>query len=297
MKELEQWRISLIVKGKSELTIKAYIGDLELFFKWFKLTKQINSIDIKIIQSITLMDFDKFMEYLIVERNNSAATRSRRTNAIKEFFRFLKKNKLIQENVTEDLECPKIPKKEMPFLSERECLDLIYKIQGCHRTRDIAIITMFLNTGLRLSELVNININDIKDDFSIKIIGKGNKERIIYLNDVVLKTLNDWLRIRPDAKDQPALFISERKNRISIKAVQFMVKENLKRIGREDCYVHALRHSFCTLMLKKGANIRAIQEAAGHSSITTTEKYTHIVKSQVEEAINKINIGWEVNLQ
>jgi len=175
----------------------------------------------------------------------------------------------------------------------RSLLDVAGDEDNRNNIRDLAIITLFLNCGVRLSELVNINIKDIKfSEQKLNVIGKGNKERTIYLNNACVKTLNEYLNVRPkegikyDSVD--ALFLSERRERISNRTVQVIVKRELQKAGLDTnkYSVHKLRHTAATLMYQYGnVDIRALQELLGHESISTTEIYTHVDSTQIRNAV------------
>ncbi|NSW91087.1 MAG: tyrosine recombinase XerC [Firmicutes bacterium] len=291
------------IKGKSKNTIKEYFYDLRLFFRFMKQYKKlvdpgidfedidIADIDIDLIKSITLSDLYEFMSFLSRERDNNSSSRARKVASIKSFFNYLTtKAKLLDYNPASELESPKVLKRLPKYLNIDESKKLLYTIDGKHRERDYAIITLFLNCGLRLSELVNININNIRND-TLTVIGKGNKERTIYLNNACIKAINDYLKVRPvnGVKDKNALFLSERKQRISNKTVQHIVKKYIALSGLdpERYSTHKLRHTAATLMYKYGkVDIRALQQILGHESISTTEIYTHVDNAQLRNAID-----------
>jgi integrase/recombinase XerD len=293
----------LTIKGKSENTILEYFYDLRVFLKFMKLHKHavdssiafdditIHDIDIEFIKLITLSDLYEFMSYLSRERDNKSSSRARKVASIKSFFNYLTtKAKLLNYNPTSELESPKIYKRLPRYLNIEESKKLLATIDGKHKERDYAIITLFLNCGLRLSELVNININNIKKD-TLTVIGKGDKERTIYLNNACVKAINTYLRVRPvnNVKDKNALFISERRQRISNKTVQYIVKKYISLAGLdpERYSVHKLRHTAATLMYKHGnVDIRALQQILGHESVSTTEIYTHVDNTQLRNAVD-----------
>lgn len=291
------------IKGKSKNTIKEYFYDLRLFFRFMKQYKNliddsidfddidISDIDIELIKTITLSDLYEFMSFLSRERDNNSNSRARKVASIKSFFNYLTtKAKLLDYNPASELESPKILKRLPRYLNIEESKKLLSTIDGKHKERDYAIITLFLNCGLRLSELVNININNIKDD-TLTIIGKGNKERTIYLNNACIKAIDAYLKIRPvnGVKDKNALFLSERKQRISNKTVQHIVKKyiTLSGLDPERYSTHKLRHTAATLMYKHGnVDIRSLQQILGHESISTTRIYTHVDNAQLRNAID-----------
>lgn len=301
---------SITILNKSPNSIKEYNYDLAMFLKFiklrFKLTNEtdfsaITILDIPIseIRKIKLDDIHAFLSYLTTEHHSKAATRARKVSTIRIFFKYLsQKAGLIDTNPAQNLETPKQEKRMPKYLSLDESKKLLAitanEEDNRNAKRDYAIITIFLNCGIRLSELVGINIKNI--DFSenkLTVIGKGNKERTIYLNKACVNAINDYISnsrpregIKYDSKD--ALFLSERKERISNRTVQSVVKKELQKAGLDinKYSVHKLRHTAATLMYQYGGvDIRALQELLGHESISTTEIYTHVENSQVRNAI------------
>jgi len=292
------------IKGKSKNTVKEYYYDLRMFLRYIKITKcenkktgfdlidQVNILDINIdvIKTITLSDLYSFMTYLTRERNLNASSRARKVASIKSFMKYLTdKAKLLDHNPASELESPKILKKLPKYLNIDESKLLLDSVVGENEKRDYAMLTLFLNCGLRLSELVGININRIKGD-TLVVIGKGSKERTIYLNEACLDAIEEYMTERPVDKvaDKNALFLSERKKRISNKTVQYTVKKYIISSGLDpDRYsTHKLRHTAATLMYKYGkVDICALQEILGHESISTTEIYTHVDNSQLRDAV------------
>ena len=298
---------SSTILNKSSNTIKEYNYDLAHFLKYisyiYKLSdeKEIKDINISTmtindIKKVTLDDIHGFLFYLKNTFNSKPATRARKVASIRMFFKYLtQKTKMLDVNPAQDLETPKLDKRIPKYLSLEESKRLLNVVNNSDRNkeRDYAIITLFLNCGMRLSELVGINIKDI--DFSeekLTVIGKGNKERTIYLNKACMKAINDLLLVRPhegvksDSRD--ALFLSERKERISNRTVQYIVKQELLKAGLDvnKYSVHKLRHTAATLMYQYGnVDIRALQDLLGHESISTTEIYTHVSNEQVRNAV------------
>ncbi|AUS96526.1 recombinase XerC [Clostridium thermosuccinogenes] len=292
----------MTIKGKSKNTLKEYFYDLRLFFRFIKMDRKlttetdinnvdISDVDIELIKTITLSDLYSFMSYVSRERDNNANSRARKVASIKSFFNYLTtKARLLEHNPAVELESPKIIKRLPRYLNIEESKMLLASVSGKNRERDYAILTLFLNCGLRLSELVSININKIKND-TLTVIGKGNKERTIYLNKACKSALNAYLRVRPveGVIDKNALFLSERKKRISNKTVQYIVKKYIIAAGLdpERYSTHKLRHTAATLMYKHGhVDIRALQEILGHESVSTTEIYTHVDNQQLKEAVD-----------
>ena len=292
------------IKGKSNNTVKEYAYDLRTFIRFMMLhfnlidsstqfdNIEIMSFEINNFRKITLSDLYSYMSFISKERDNSATSRARKVASIKSLFNYLfSKAKLLDVNPAVELESPKIVKRLPKYMNIDESKSLLNSIDGKNKERDVAIVTLFLNCGLRLSELVGINLNKINGD-TLTVIGKGNKERTIYLNDACLYAINSYLRIRPvnGVKDKNALFLSERKQRISPKTVQYLVKKYIKFAGldTEKYSTHKLRHTAATLMYKHGkVDIRALQEILGHESISTTEIYTHVDNSQLRAAVEK----------
>ncbi|HHW49731.1 MAG TPA: tyrosine recombinase XerC [Clostridiaceae bacterium] len=290
------------IKGKSKSTVQEYYYDLRTFLRFMKIHKglvdeqdlsaiDISDVTIDLIRTITLSDLYAYMSYVSRERDNNANSRARKVASIKSFFNYLfSKANLLDYNPAAELESPKIMKRLPRYLNIEESKRLLNSVTGKNRERDYAIITLFLNCGLRLSELVNINISKIKGD-TLTVVGKGNKERTIYLNAACKKAIEAYMRVRPveGVKDRNALFLSERKKRISQKTVQHIVKKYIKAAGLdpERYSTHKLRHTAATLMYRYGkVDIRALQEILGHESVATTEIYTHVDNQQLRDAVN-----------
>ena len=297
--------------NKSKNTIHEYQYDLINFLKYMKWldlndkTVDINSISIQNIDSkflnrIDINDLYEYLSYLKDQFNDKPTTRARKVSSIRSFFKYLHtKAKLIDDNPAKDLETPKLGKRLPKYLTLEQSTSLLDQVknkqlvgrQHDNSIRDYAMITLFLNCGMRLSELTSIDINHIKFDENIlTVIGKGDKERTVYLNKACIDALKDYLNVRPfddSVIDKNALFLSERKRRISNRNVQHIIKENLKQIsGAEGLSTHKLRHTAATLMYQYGnVDIRALQEILGHESISTTEIYTHVDNSQIREAV------------
>ena len=292
------------VKGKSPKTVDEYYIDLRTFFRYIKYAKKlvpenilfeeisINDVDIELLKTITLTDLYEYLNYLLVERKNNAATRSRKISSLKSFFNYLtNKVGLLQTNPTIELDMPKKKSALPKFLTLEQSIDLLNCVNGPYKERDYCILTLFLNCGMRLSELVGINLSDIKSDKTLRLTGKGNKERIMYLNDACLNAIEQYLNVRPriNLKDRNALFISKFNKRISPKTVQYIVKKYLARIelDQQGYSVHKLRHTAATLMYQHGeVDIRILKDILGHSNLGTTEIYTHVSNKQIETAVS-----------
>lgn len=292
------------VRGLSAKTVDEYCLDLRTFFRFIKLDRglvspdtefediPVKDVDLEFIRSIKTFDVFQFMNFVADERNNISSTRQRKSTSLKSFFNYLTVHeKLLSENPTENLVPPKKASSLPHFLSLEQSVDLLNSVDGKNAERDRCILTLFLNCGMRVSELVSINLSDVmRNNDTLRIIGKGNKERIVYLNEACLKAISDYLAVRPKygVKDKNALFLSNRGTRISVKMVQAMVKKYLEKIGLGGTgySVHKLRHTAATLMYRYGhVDIRVLKEILGHANLGTTEIYTHLSNEQIEEAI------------
>lgn len=291
----------LTVKGKSINTIKGYKWDLCMFLRFMKMKRlriksnldeiQINDIDYDFISKIKLSDLYSFISYITIDRKNSPYARARKTAALKSFFNYLNtKAKVIDDNPARELESPKISGRHPVYLTLEQSKKLLRSVEGRNKERDYAILVLFLNCGLRLSELVSIDVNKIKGDI-LTVVGKGNKERTVYLNNSCIAAIEDYLSKRPkdiSVEHKDALFLSERKNRINKRTVQTIVKKHIKNTGLFDANYtpHKLRHTAATLMYKHGnVDIRALQQILGHESVSTTQIYTHIDDDKLREAM------------
>ena len=288
------------IKNKSKNTISEYALDLRTFFRYEKLAKDpslkcsfdevnIKDIDEDFIKKITLADAYAFLSYCKDERDNSARTRARKVSTLKSFFKFCTTGKhILNENPLQELDSPKLKETLPKYLTLEESKKLLrVSYDGPNKERDFAIITLFLNCGMRLSELVSMNYTDIREDHTCKITGKGNKERTIYLNDACIYAIENYIKVRPvdGVKDKNALFLSSRNQRISPKTVQHIVYENLEKAGLKGYSVHKLRHTAATLMYRYGGvDVLVLKEILGHENVGTTQIYTHVVNEQLKEA-------------
>ena len=301
---------SITILNKSPNSVKEYNYDLNMFLKYMMIElketteKDFDKIDISnfsvnTLKKIKLNDIHSFISYLATINQSKASTRARKISTIRIFFKYLvNKANILTENPAQNLETPKLDKRMPKYLSlenSKKLLDVASNEDNRNNERDYAITTLFLNCGIRLSELVGINVNNI--DFSeckMTVIGKGNKERTIYLNSACMRAINNYLQVRPknakkDSKSSDkALFLSERKERISNRTVQHIIYKELQEAGLDSqkYSVHKLRHTAATLMYQYGnVDIRALQELLGHESISTTEIYTHVNNEQVRNAV------------
>lgn len=293
------------IKGLSAKTVENYCMDLRTFFRFMKQSRQLTppktpmeeidlrDIDLDFIRDIRTYDIFEFMNYVADDRNNVSSTRQRKSSALKSFFKYLTIHEnLLSENPTDNLTPPKAKKALPHFLSLEQSIELLNAVEGPDQERDRCMLTLFLNCGMRLSELVGINISDVlRNNDTLRILGKGNKERMVYLNSACLEAIDAYLAVRPKdgVIDRNALFLSSRKQRISPKTVQYIVKKYLDKIGLSGpgYSVHKLRHTAATLMYRYGdVDIRVLQDILGHENLGTTEIYTHTSSRQMEDAIN-----------
>ena len=289
------------VKGKSQKTVDEYFIDLRTFFRFIKLHKnftdetefdkiKIDDIDLSIISSVTLSDAYEFMNYIQRERGNNNSTRARKCSSLKGFYKYLAvKKHLIESDPLKELETPKKKKTLPKYLTLEQSIELLNAIDGPYKERDYAIITLFLNCGLRVSEMASLNYSDIRTDNTLRVVGKGNKERIIYLNNSCATAIQAYMKVRPvdGVIDKKALFISRNHRRISVKTIQAMVYKYLEKIGLDSqgYSCHKLRHTAATLMYQHGGvDIRVLKEVLGHENLGTTEIYTHLSSEQMKKA-------------
>lgn len=299
------------IKGQSAKTIQEYYLDLRMFLRFMVLIKNempystdldtinIRSIDLDFIRKICVSDIFDFLSYLANDRvkyENSqfmqsgigASARARKLSAIKSFYKYLTaKTKQLDENPVQDLEFPKIRKSLPKYLSLDDCTRLLSAVQGPNETRDFAILMIFLNCGIRRAELVGLNISDIQED-RIRVVGKGNKERVVYMGSACKKAINSYLIERNNIvlSDNRALFGSRDKHRISVSAVHRLVKKHLLAAGLDSSQLsaHKLRHTAATLMLSNGVDVKTVQEVLGHENLNTTQIYTHIENTELKIA-------------
>lgn len=296
------------IRGQSAKTISEYYLDLRMFLRFMKLVKlelpyqtpldsiTIQDVDINFLASITVTDIYDFLSYLANDRSSerhespgiAASARARKLSAIKSFFKYLTvRTKLLEENPVQDLEFPKLRKSLPKYLTLDESKRLLEAVQGPNAKRDYAILLIFLNCGIRRSELVGLNRSDISED-RIRVVGKGNKERIVYMGSSCRKAIDDYLieRNKICLSDDRALFGSRDGNRISVSAVHRLVKKHLLAAGLdpEQFSAHKLRHTAATLMLSNGVDLKTLQEVLGHEHLNTTQIYTHVESTELKIA-------------
>lgn len=300
---LKEYLMNLkLIRNRADRTEEAYYIDIRTFLRYLKIKHnevssdtdfskiKISDVPFKYIESLTLYDAYEYLNYLKEVRQNDTATRARKTSALKQFYHYLHtKAKILEKNPLDDLELPRIKNKLPKYLTLDESLQLLKNIESKNKERDYCMITLFLNCGMRLSELVGLNLNDYsKENHTLRLLGKGNKERIVYLNDACMEALNSYLKVRPtNSKDPDAIFLSQVKKRIDKRRVQQIVEEMLKRAGLNNLGIstHKLRHTAATLMYQHGGvDPLVLKEILGHRSISTTEIYTHLSNENLKKA-------------
>lgn len=299
------------IKGQSQKTIQEYYLDLRMFLRFIKLMRNdmpiqtrlddipIKDIDISFVKDITTSEIFDFLSYLandrvfnpdspVPEHGISAAARARKLSAIKSFYKYLTvRTKQLEENPVADFEYPKLRKSLPKYLTMEQSAALLQAVSGQNQKRDYAILMIFLNCGIRRSELVGLNITDVYED-RLRVVGKGNKERIVYFGTPCRKAIEAYMPIRNKKilTDNRALFGSRDGNRISVTAVHRLVKKALLQAGLdpEQYSAHKLRHTAATMMLSGGVDVKTVQEVLGHENLNTTQIYTHIENTELKIA-------------
>ena len=307
------------IQGHSRRTVDEYFLDLRNFFRFLKLDKgriarntpldqiSVDDVDLELVSSVTLSDVYSYMNYLsrdrIVHPNSpdahsglSAPARARKVAAIRSFYKYLtNKAKLLSENPMQDLDSPHLKKSLPRYLDLEESVSLLDHVDGANQARDYCILTLFLNCGLRISELVGLNVTDVRGN-QLRVLGKGNKERMLFLNEACQSALEDWLTERSmlTLVDQNALFVTlQNRRRISRAAVHKLVKKHLAAAGLDSTQysAHKLRHTAATLMLQNGVDVRTLQEVLGHDHLNTTQIYTHVDNDDLRTAARANPLG------
>ena len=301
------------VKGHSDRTVFAYYTDLKILLRYLKRRRRlcdpstpfheidITDVDLDFIKKTRLEELYSYQsfspEYMDTSHALSAASRCRRTSSVKSFFNYLTtKRHLLENNVTLELDTPKRKGSLPRYLEEEECERLLAACEGPFMYRDYCILMIFLSCGIRISELVNLNVTDIYQDH-LRVLGKGNKERVVFFAEGCREAIDDYLAVRDNGKiregSENALFLSSRNSRITVRGVQMMVEKKLKMAGLDASRYspHKLRHTAATLMLKNGVDTRALQEVLGHSNLNTTQIYTHLDNAALHEAAMANPIG------
>jgi site-specific recombinase XerD len=293
----------LAIRGRSPKTVDAYYTDLRTFLRYISVKKlglkatpeetDVSGVTVELLSSVTLSDVYDFLNYTLTERENTAKTRARKVSSLRSFFRFLTvKEHAFPDNPVQDLELPAIKKSLPKHLTLEESLELMGSVDSRYPYRDYCILTLLLNCGMRLSELVGVNLQDIREN-TVRLLGKGNKERIVYLNDACLYALSQYMpergAIRGAGSDK-ALFLSSRGTRITPRRVEQIVEGCLKaaELDGHGYSPHKLRHTAATLMYQHGqVDIRVLKEILGHANLATTELYTHVSDRQIESAASR----------
>ncbi|MCI9026912.1 MAG: tyrosine recombinase XerC [Lawsonibacter sp.] len=296
------------IQGHSHRTVDEYYLDLRNFFRFLKQNKNLVSqnaplddisiadVDLPLVRDVTLTDIYSYMNYLSRDRGLNNTSRARKVATIRSFYKYLtNKAKLLETNPVQDLDSPRLKKSLPKYLNLEESMDLLDSVDGKNSNRDYCILTLFLNCGLRISELVGLNITDVRGD-QLRVLGKGNKERMLYLNDACQRALTDWLdeRSAMTLVDQNALFVTlQNRRRISTAAVHKLVKKHLSAAGLDSTQYssHKLRHTAATLMLQNGVDVRTLQEVLGHDHLNTTQIYTHVDNEDLRTAAKANPLG------
>ena len=299
------------IKGHSRATVDEYYLDLRNFFRYLKIDRglvprytkmddiPIKDIDLAFVDAVSLTEVYDYLTFLSRDRVRnqksrtsgyglSASSRARKIATIRSFYKYLTvKAKLLEENPVQDLDSPKVPKSLPRYLNLEESKRLLSTVDGKNRERDYCILCIFLNCGLRISEIVGLNISDLRQDH-IRVFGKGSKERVVYLNESTAAAINEYLIVRKKiaAIDKNALFLSNRRTRMGREAVHSMVKNSLLKAGLDASKYssHKLRHTAATLMLQNGVDVRTLQELLGHEHLNTTQIYTHVDNAELRIA-------------
>ena len=295
------------IKGKSSRSVEGYYLDLQSFFRYLLMARgkvdkntefeqiDISPVDLDLIKTVTLPDLYGFLVYCKNERENNAATRARKTSTLRIFFKYLSsQTHQIENNPAQLLESPKVKQSLPKHLTLEDSLELLSAVDGPNKERDYCILVLFLNCGLRLAELCALNLSSVSADGTLTVIGKGNKERMVYLNDACLAAVKNYIAVRPHegipVTDKNALFISRNHRRLSPKTVQHIVKTYLQKsgLGNMGYSTHKLRHTAATLMYQHGnVDIRVLKDILGHANLGTTQIYTHVSNQQIKQAIDQ----------
>ena len=298
------------VRGHSDRTVMAYYTDLKILFRYLMQRRRlvdkntpfqeidITGVDLDFIEAIRIEELYRYQSFSPESGSAlSAASRCRRTSSVKSFFNYLvNKRHLLERNVCQELDMPKHQASLPRYLEEAECEKLLNVCDGPYGLRDYCILMLFMSCGLRVSELVSLNVTDIYEDH-LRVLGKGNKERVVFFGEGCREAIDDYLMVRNvenvAEKDKNALFISQKNCRFGVRGVQQMLEKKLKQAGLDATRYspHKLRHTAATLMLKNGVDTRSLQEVLGHSNLNTTQIYTHLDNAALHEAALANPIG------
>ena len=306
------------IQGHSRKTIDEYYLDLRNFFRYIKLEKglvppktpldeiSIDDVDLTLVRSVRLSDIYAYMSFLSRDRAKNAkniqdgyglqaSTRARKAATIRSFYKYLtNKAKLLDENPVQELDAPKLKQTLPRYLTLDESIQLLDSVDGENAQRDYCILVLFLNCALRISELCALNLEDVRDD-RLRVLGKGGKERVLYLNAACRSAIDDYLAVRPRnaGADARALFLTRRHTRVTKDGVHYMVKKRLTAAGLDSrkYSAHKLRHTAATLMLQNGVDVRTLQEVLGHEHLNTTQIYTHVSSESLRSAADANPLG------
>ena len=297
------------IRGRSPRTVDGYFIDLRTFLRYIKAVKvlglrefelseiTIEDLDTSAICGVTLSDIYGYLNFTLTERENSAPTRARKVSSIRSFYKYITtKTDLLEVSPAKELDLPAIRSSLPKFLSLEESLDLLQAVAAAQNPRDFCMITFLINCGMRVSELVGLNLADLRrKEKTLRLLGKGNKERIIYVNEACLQAMEGYEPVRAKIlsdrhrSNESALFLSERGSRISARRVEQILEKYLAAAGLSGrgYSPHKLRHTAATLMYQYGgADVRVLKEILGHENLSTTEIYTHVSSQQIERAID-----------
>lgn len=306
------------IKGHSRATVDEYYLDLRNFFRYLKIERgvvprtteldeiSIRDVDLDFVARVTLAEVYDYLAFLSRDKAKftrarseeyglNSASRARKVSSIRGFYKYLTmKAKLLDENPVQDLDSPRAKRSLPRYLTLEESERLLSSVEGIHRDRDYCILCLFLNCGLRISEIAGMNLSDVRSDH-IRVLGKGNKERVVFLNDATAEAINRYLAVRKSvtAIDRSALFLSSRRTRVTREGLHAMVKKALLRAGldSEKYSAHKLRHTAATLMLSNGVDVRTLQEILGHENLNTTQIYTHVDNTELRIAAQANPLG------
>ena len=306
------------IKGHSKATVDEYFLDLRNFFRFLKIERgvvprsteleeiPILDVDLDFVSKVTLAEVYSYLAFLSRDKAKftrarseeyglNAASRARKVSSIRGFYKYLTvKAKLLNENPVQDLDSPKAKRSLPRYLTLEESQKLLQSVDGQNRERDYCILCIFLNCGLRISEIAGLNISDVRADH-LRVLGKGNKERIVYLNDATADAINRYLAVRRDiaAIDRSALFLSSQRTRVTREGLHAMVKKSLLRAGLDSdkYYAHKLRYTAAKLLLSSGVDVRTLQEILGHENLNTTQIYTHVDNTELRIAAQANPLG------
>ncbi len=295
----------LTIKGRSKLTVEGYYIDLRTYLRFLHLQKglvprdtpleeiDISDSSVELVGSASLSDVYEFLNYVFSEKSNNANTRARKVSAIRGLYKYLTNNvRLLQTNPVENLELPATKKALPAYLNLEQCYELLGALDPAdpHYRRDYCMVILFLNCGMRLSEMSGLNVASFRDN-TLRVLGKGNKERILYLNEACMDALRDYLEERKEYTkivDQDALFLNRQGRRLGQRRIQQIITELLQKAGLSNMgfSTHKLRHTAATMMYQYGnVDVKVLQEILGHEHLNTTEIYTHVADVQKEDAM------------